>query len=205
MAVGPQGALSSVEMEVYTASGRRMAGWAAQRLLQSPTMSETHALVAVIMGSKSDWETMAHAAQTLESLAVPFEVKILSAHRTPDHLFEYAEAAESRGLEVIIAAAGGAAHLAGVTAAKTLLPVLGVPMESASLKGMDSLLSTVQMPAGIPVGTLAIGRAGAVNAALLAVAMLANKYPRYRDALRQYREAQARRILAEPDPRTAGA
>src|SRR5262249_53719050 len=150
--------------------------WAAERLLQSPTMSEpqarseaSHALVAVIMGSKSDWETMAHAAQTLESLGVPFEVKILSAHRTPDHLFEYAAAAEARGLEVIIAAAGGAAHLAGVTAAKTLLPVLGVPMESASLKGMDSLLSTVQMPAGIPVGTLAIGRAGAVNAALLAV------------------------------------
>ena len=162
-------------------------------------------LVGVIMGSKSDWDTMSHAAQTLESFGVPFEVRILSAHRTPDQLLAYASSAESRGLEVIIAAAGGAAHLAGVTAAKTLLPVLGVPMESQALKGMDSLLSTVQMPAGIPVGTLAIGRAGAVNAALLAVAMLANKYPKYRDALRDYREAQARRILAEPDPRGPGA
>ncbi len=160
------------------------------------------ALVGVIMGSRSDWATMSHAAQTLESFAVPCEVRILSAHRTPDQLLEYASTAEARGLEVIIAAAGGAAHLAGVTAAKTLLPVLGVPMESASLKGMDSLLSTVQMPAGIPVGTLAIGRPGAVNAALLAVAMLANKHPKYRDALRKYREAQAARILAEPDPRT---
>ena len=162
-------------------------------------------LVGVIMGSKSDWETMSHAADTLASLAVPCEVRILSAHRTPDQLIEYAASAEARGLEVIIAAAGGAAHLAGVTAAKTLLPVLGVPMESQALKGMDSLLSTVQMPAGIPVGTLAIGRAGAVNAALLAVAMLANKHPQYRAALRQYREAQSARILAEPDPRGAGA
>jgi len=161
-------------------------------------------LVGVIMGSRSDWETMSHTAQTLEALSVPCEVRILSAHRTPDQLLEYAATAESRGLEVIIAAAGGAAHLAGVTAAKTLLPVLGVPMESASLKGMDSLLSTVQMPAGIPVGTLAIGRPGAVNAALLAVAMLAGKYPQYRDALRRYREAQSARILAEPDPRTGG-
>ena len=161
-------------------------------------------LVGVIMGSRSDWETMSHTAQTLESLSVPCEVRILSAHRTPDQLLEYASTAESRGLEVIIAAAGGAAHLAGVTAAKTLLPVLGVPMESASLKGMDSLLSTVQMPAGIPVGTLAIGRPGAVNAALFAVAMLAGKYPQYRDALRRYREAQSARILAEPDPRTGG-
>ena len=160
-------------------------------------------LVGVIMGSRSDWETMSHTAQTLEALAVPCEVRILSAHRTPDQLLEYAATAESRGLEVIIAAAGGAAHLAGVTAAKTLLPVLGVPMESASLKGMDSLLSTVQMPAGIPVGTLAIGRPGAINAALFAVAMLAGKYPQYRDALRRYREAQSARILAEPDPRTA--
>jgi 5-(carboxyamino)imidazole ribonucleotide mutase len=161
-------------------------------------------LVGVIMGSRSDWETMSHTAQTLEALAVPCEVRILSAHRTPDQLLEYAATAESRGLEVIIAAAGGAAHLAGVTAAKTLLPVLGVPMESASLKGMDSLLSTVQMPAGIPVGTLAIGRPGAINAALFAVAMLAGKYPQYRDALRRYREAQSARILAEPDPRTGG-
>ena len=158
-------------------------------------------LVGVIMGSKSDWETMSHAAETLESLGVPCEVKILSAHRTPDALLEWAASAETRGLEVIIAAAGGAAHLAGVTAAKTILPVLGVPMESQSLKGMDSLLSTVQMPAGIPVGTLAIGRAGAVNAALFATAILSGKHPQYRDALRKYREAQSRRILSEPDPR----
>ncbi len=157
------------------------------------------------MGSKSDWETMSHAAQTLESLGVPCEVRVLSAHRTPDQLLEYAASAEARGLEVLIAAAGGAAHLAGVTAAKTVLPVLGVPMESAALKGMDSLLSTVQMPAGIPVGTLAIGRAGAVNAALLAVAILANKRPEYREALRRYREAQSQRILAEPDPRGGSA
>ncbi len=163
------------------------------------------ALVGVIMGSKSAWESMAHAASTLESFSVPFEVKILSAHRTPDQLFEYARSAEGRGLEVIIAAAGGAAHLAGVTAAKTILPVLGVPMESQSLKGLDSLLSTVQMPAGIPVGTLAIGRAGAVNAALLAVAILANKRPALRDALHRYREKQARAVLDQPDPRaTAG-
>ena len=158
-------------------------------------------LVGLIMGSTSDWETVVHAADTLDALAVPFEVKVLSAHRTPDALFEYAQSAEQRGLEVIVAAAGGAAHLAGVTAAKTTLPVLGIPIESNALKGLDSLLSTVQMPAGVPVGTLAIGRAGAVNAALLAVAILANKYPKYRDALRQYREARAREILDNPDPR----
>src|SRR5213593_1016043 len=128
-------------------------------------------LVGIIMGSKSDWETMSHAADTLKGLGVPFEVRVVSAHRTPDALFEYAESAERRGLEVIIAAAGGAAHLAGVTAAKTTLPVLGVPVESKSLKGLDSLLSMVQMPGGVPVGTLAIGRAGAVNAALLAAAI----------------------------------
>src|SRR4029450_2092379 len=160
-----------------------------------------NAQVGVIMGSKSDWDVMASAVETLESFKVPGEVRVLSAHRTPDQLLEYASTAEARGLEVIIAAAGGAAHLAGVTAAKTLLPVLGVPMESASLKGMDSLLSTVQMPAGIPVGTLAIGRPGAVNAALFATAILSGKHPQYRDALRKYREAQSRRILAEPDPR----
>jgi 5-(carboxyamino)imidazole ribonucleotide mutase len=147
-------------------------------------------LVGVIMGSKSDWETMAHAVQILEELKVPQEVRVLSAHRTPDLLFEYAATAESRGLEVIIAAAGGAAHLAGVTAAKTALPVLGVPMETKALHGMDSLLSMVQMPAGVPVGTLAIGRAGAVNAALFATAILANKYPQYRQALRDYRARQ---------------
>ena len=153
------------------------------------------------MGSKSDWETMSNAAQTLESLAIEFEVRVLSAHRTPDQLFEYVESAEQRGLEVIIAAAGGAAHLAGVAAAKTLLPVLGVPMESKALKGLDSLLSMVQMPAGIPVGTLAIGRAGAVNAALFAAAILGNKSPEVREAIRAYRKAQADAILAHPDPR----
>lgn len=161
-------------------------------------------LVGLIMGSRSDWETVVHAADTLDSLAVPFEVRVLSAHRTPDALLEYAQSAERRGLEVIVAAAGGAAHLAGVTAAKTTLPVLGIPIESRALRGLDSLLSTVQMPAGIPVGTLAIGRAGAVNAALLAVAILANKYPKFREALRQYREARAREMLDNPDPRAAG-
>jgi len=160
-------------------------------------------LVGVIMGSKSDWETMAHTTETLKKLGVPYEVKVVSAHRTPDHLFEYAGSAEQRGLEVIIAGAGGAAHLAGVTAAKTALPVLGVPMESKAFKGLDSLLSIVQMPAGIPVGTLAVGRAGAVNAALLAAAMLANKYPKVRAALHRYRKAQAQAVRAHPDPRKA--
>lgn len=158
-------------------------------------------LVGIIMGSKSDWETMANAAQTLETLSIPFEVRVLSAHRTPDQLFEYVESAEGRGIEVIIAAAGGAAHLAGVAAAKTLLPVLGVPMESKSLKGLDSLLSMVQMPAGIPVATLAIGKPGAINAALYAAAILGNKYPDFREAIRRYRETQARAILEHPDPR----
>ena len=158
-------------------------------------------LVGLIMGSKSDWDTMSNAAETLESLGVPFEVRVLSAHRTPDQLFEYVESAEERGLEVIIAAAGGAAHLAGVAAAKTLLPVLGVPMESKALNGLDSLLSMVQMPAGIPVGTLAIGRAGAVNAALFAAAILGNKHSEFREAIRSYRKAQAEAILAHPDPR----
>lgn len=160
-------------------------------------------LVGVIMGSKSDWETMVHVVQTLESLGVPFEVRVVSAHRTPDLLFEYAATAEQRGLEVIIAGAGGAAHLPGMTAAKSVLPVLGVPVESKTLKGIDSLLSIVQMPPGIPVGTLAIGRAGAINAALLATAMLANKYPQLREALRRYREEQTRNVLAHPDPREA--
>jgi 5-(carboxyamino)imidazole ribonucleotide mutase len=162
-----------------------------------------HNLVGVIMGSKSDWETMRHAAPTFDSLGIPYEVRVLSAHRTPDATLEYAETAESRGLEVIIAAAGGAAHLAGVIAAKTTLPVLGVPMESQALKGLDSLLSMVQMPAGIPVGTLAIGKAGAINAALFAAAVLANKYPEIKDALRRYRESQTRAILEHPDPREA--
>ncbi|GAO74834.1 phosphoribosylaminoimidazole carboxylase,catalytic subunit [Meiothermus ruber H328] len=155
------------------------------------------------MGSRSDWETMQHAAQVLEQLQVPHEVRVVSAHRTPDLLFEYAEQAEARGLEVIIAGAGGAAHLPGMTAAKTRLPVLGVPVESRILKGLDSLLSIVQMPAGVPVGTLAIGRAGAINAALLAVSILANKYPRCKEALERFRKTQMEAVLAEPDPRTA--
>lgn len=158
-------------------------------------------LVGIIMGSNSDWETMTHAAETFNVLGVPFEVRMVSAHRTPDALFEYAESAEHRGLEVIIAAAGGAAHLAGVTAAKTVLPVLGVPMESGALKGLDALLSTVQMPAGVPVGTLAIGKAGAINAAIFAAQILANKHPEIREALRRYRQAQARAVLEHPDPR----
>jgi 5-(carboxyamino)imidazole ribonucleotide mutase len=162
-------------------------------------------LVGVIMGSRSDWETMSHTAQTLEQLRVPHEVRVLSAHRTPDQLFEYVAAAEGRGLEVLIAAAGGAAHLAGVAAAKTALPVLGVPMESKALHGLDSLLSMVQMPAGVPVGTLAIGRAGAVNAALFAAAMLGNKYPAIRAAYVEYRRAQAEKVLEHPDPREGAA
>lgn len=158
-------------------------------------------LIGIIMGSKSDWETMSHAARTLETLAIPYEARVMSAHRTPDLVDEYVAAAEGRGLEVIIAGAGGAAHLAGVAAARTLLPVLGVPIQSKALNGIDSLLSTVQMPGGIPVGTLAIGHAGAVNAALLAAAILANKYPDIRQAIRKYREVQSRAILAQTDLR----
>ena len=160
-------------------------------------------LVGLIMGSRSDWETMTHAARTLDELGVPYEVRVVSAHRTPDLLFEYAGSAEARGLEVLIAGAGGAAHLPGVAAAKTTLPVLGVPIESKALHGLDSLLSMVQMPAGVPVGTLAIGRAGAVNAALFAASILAAKYPQYRDALRRRREEHTRAALAHPDPREA--
>src|SRR2546427_6351273 len=152
-------------------------------------------LVAVIMGSKSDWETMRHADETLTQFGIPHESKVMSAHRTPALTTEYTAEAEARGIEVIIAAAGGAAHLAGVCAAHTVLPVLGVPMESASLQGMDSLLSTVQMPAGIPVGTLAIGPAGARNAALLAVAILANSRPELREKLRQFRSEQRDKVL----------
>lgn len=148
------------------------------------------------MGSQSDWETMQHAANQLAELKIPHEVQVISAHRTPDLLFEWASTAASRGLEVIIAAAGGAAHLAGVTAAKTCLPVLGVPMESKSLHGMDSLLSMVQMPGGVPVGTLAIGKPGAINAALLAVAILGNKYPQHRRAYEEFRKKQTERGLA---------
>jgi 5-(carboxyamino)imidazole ribonucleotide mutase len=157
-------------------------------------------LVGIIMGSKSDWETMSHAAETLRLLGVPHESRVVSAHRTPDLLFEYASSAESRGLEVLIAGAGGAAHLPGMAAAKTVLPVLGVPVESHVLRGVDSLLSIVQMPRGIPVGTLAIGKAGAVNAALLAVAILGNKEPKFREALRRFRDEQTRQVLAQPDP-----
>src|SRR5262249_55051751 len=153
-------------------------------------------LIGIIMGSTSDWETMSHAARTLDGLAIPYEARVMSAHRTPALVDEYMTTAESRGLEVIIAGAGGAAHLAGVAAAKTLLPVLGVPIQSKALNGMDSLLSTVQMPGGIPVGTLAIGNSGAVNAALLAAAILANKYPEIRKAIRTFRETQRQAVLA---------
>jgi 5-(carboxyamino)imidazole ribonucleotide mutase len=153
-------------------------------------------LVGVIMGSQSDWDVMQHTAKQLAELGVPYETQVISAHRTPDLLFEYASSAEARGLEVIIAAAGGAAHLAGVTAAKTALPVLGVPMESKALHGMDSLLSMVQMPGGVPVGTLAIGKPGAINAALFATAILGNKYPQFRKAYEAFRKAQTERGLA---------
>jgi 5-(carboxyamino)imidazole ribonucleotide mutase len=162
-------------------------------------------LVGIIMGSRSDWETLEHAANTLAELGVPHEVEVVSAHRTPDKLFAYAEAAEGRGLEVIIAGAGGAAHLPGMTAAKTTLPVLGVPVQSKALNGMDSLLSIVQMPAGVPVGTLAIGRAGAVNAALLAVSILGSKRPELRAALSAWRKAQTDTVMANPDPRAPSA
>jgi 5-(carboxyamino)imidazole ribonucleotide mutase len=153
-------------------------------------------LVGIIMGSQSDWETMQHTAAQLDELHVPYEAQVISAHRTPDLLFEYVSGAVGRGLEVIIAAAGGAAHLAGVTAAKTPLPVLGVPMESKSLHGMDSLLAMVQMPGGVPVGTLAIGKPGAINAALLAAAILGNKYPQHRAAYEEFRRKQTERGVA---------
>jgi len=158
-------------------------------------------LVGVIMGSRSDWETMEHAVNTLTTLGVPHEVRVVSAHRTPDLLFEYAAGAEGRGLQVIIAGAGGAAHLPGMVASKTVLPVLGVPVQSKALSGLDSLLSIVQMPGGIPVGTLAIGKAGAVNAALLAAAMLGGGHPEIREALRRYRADRTRAVLDDPDPR----
>jgi 5-(carboxyamino)imidazole ribonucleotide mutase len=157
-------------------------------------------LVGIIMGSKSDWESLQPAAETLQRLGIEFEKRVVSAHRTPDLLFEYASTARSRGLEVIIAGAGGAAHLPGMTAAKTSLPVLGVPIQSKVLNGIDSLLSIVQMPAGIPVGTLAIGAAGATNAALLAASILANKYEDVRAALEKFRNEQTAKVLAHPDP-----
>ena len=157
-------------------------------------------LVGIIMGSQSDWDTMKNAADTLESLGVPFETRVVSAHRTPDRMFEYAEQAADRGLQVIIAGAGGAAHLPGMVAAKTVVPVLGVPVQSRALSGMDSLLSIAQMPAGIPVGTLAIGNAGATNAALLAAAIIGNTVPEVRERLETFRDSRREAVLAEPDP-----
>lgn len=158
-------------------------------------------LVAIIVGSKSDWETMDHTAQKLKELDVPFEAQVVSAHRTPDKLFKFAQNASGRGIEVIIAGAGGSAHLPGMTASKTSIPVLGVPILTKTLQGVDSLLSIVQMPAGIPVGTLAIGQAGAINAALLATSILANKYPKFKKTLDQFRKEQTKKILKNPDPR----
>ena len=157
-------------------------------------------IVGVIMGSKSDWETMRHACETLEALGVPYESEVVSAHRTPDKLFAYAEAAEGRGLEVIIAGAGGAAHLPGMCASKTPLPVQGVPVESKALKGLDSLLSIVQMPGGVPVGTLAIGKAGAINAALLAASILATSRPELRERLREFRAEQTAKVRQDTLP-----
>ena len=157
-------------------------------------------VVGVIMGSKSDWETMRHAVETLDALGVPNETKVVSAHRTPDLLFEYASSAQSRGLRVIIAGAGGAAHLPGMVSAKTILPVLGVPVESKALQGIDSLLSIVQMPAGVPVGTLAIGKSGAINAALLATAILATENDDLRHALETFRQTQTQAVLDQPNP-----
>jgi 5-(carboxyamino)imidazole ribonucleotide mutase len=170
---------------------------------QPAAANSSQPLVGVIMGSSSDWETMEHVATTLAKLDVPHETRVVSAHRTPDLLFEYASSAEQRGIEVIIAGAGGAAHLPGMTASKTVLPVLGVPVESKTLKGLDSLLSIAQMPGGIPVGTLAIGKAGAINAALLAAAILGAKHPEIREALRKFRAEQTERVLANPDPAVA--
>ncbi|GGJ88898.1 5-(carboxyamino)imidazole ribonucleotide mutase [Pseudomonas matsuisoli] len=161
------------------------------------------ALVGVIMGSKSDWSTLSHTVETLEKLGIPHEVKVVSAHRTPDLLFQYAEEADTRGIEVIIAGAGGAAHLPGMCAAKTHLPVLGVPVQSSMLSGVDSLLSIVQMPAGVPVATLAIGRAGAVNAALLAASIVGHGHPEFHEALKRFREQQTQTVLDNPDPRDA--
>ncbi len=157
-------------------------------------------LVGVVMGSRSDWDTMRHACETLEQLGVPFETRVVSAHRTPDLLFQYAEEAEDRGIEVIIAGAGGAAHLPGMLASKTALPVLGVPVRSRALSGLDSLLSIVQMPGGVPVGTLAIGESGAKNAALFACTMLGAKHPELREAYKKFRAQQTEAVLAHPDP-----
>lgn len=160
-------------------------------------------LVGIIMGSKSDWETLSHAAEVLASLEVPHEARVVSAHRTPDAMFEYAESAESRGIEVIVAGAGGAAHLPGMVAAKSVLPVLGVPVQSRTLKGLDSLLSIAQMPGGVPVGTLAIGKAGAINAGLLAASILGASHPDIRERYRQWRARQTDEVLSATDPRRA--
>lgn len=154
-------------------------------------------LVGVIMGSTSDWETMKNATDVLDEFGVPYEAKVVSAHRTPQWMAEYAESAEGRGLQVIIAGAGGAAHLPGMVAAQTVLPVLGVPVQSRTLNGLDSLLSIVQMPGGIPVATLAIGKAGAKNAALLTISILGNQYPEYREKLHQFRQAQTEKVLGD--------
>lgn len=167
---------------------------------RAPEPPAARPLVGVIMGSRSDWDTMRHAAETLESLGIPHEVQVVSAHRTPDLLFEYAGSAEERGLQVIIAGAGGAAHLPGMVAARTVLPVLGVPVRSRALKGMDSLLSIVQMPGGVPVGTLAIGVAGATNAALLAGRILGRADPTILEAVRAFARARTEAVLADPDP-----
>lgn len=169
--------------------------------MTQPLSPEAKPLVGVIMGSTSDWSTMSHTTEMLERLGIPHEVQVVSAHRTPDLLFSYAEQAAGRGLEVIIAGAGGAAHLPGMCASKTHLPVLGVPVQSAMLSGVDSLLSIVQMPAGIAVATLAIGRAGAVNAALLSASILGNKYPEIAEAVQRFREQQTQAVLDKPDPR----
>jgi 5-(carboxyamino)imidazole ribonucleotide mutase len=169
-----------------------------------PRKRQPKPLVGIIMGSTSDWDTMQEAAKTLAGMGIPHETRVVSAHRTPDLLFSYAAEAESRGVEVLIAGAGGAAHLPGMTAAKTVLPVFGVPVESKALKGLDSLLSIAQMPGGVPVGTLAIGKAGAINAALLAAAVLGNKYPAIRRSLRRFRAAQTKKVMAAGDPRRAG-
>jgi 5-(carboxyamino)imidazole ribonucleotide mutase len=165
-----------------------------------PKTAKLPPLVGVIMGSTSDWETLEPAAKILTELGIPHETRVVSAHRTPDLLFKYAAAAEDRGLQVAIAGAGGAAHLPGMTAAKTVLPVLGVPVESQALQGLDSLLSIAQMPGGIPVGTLAVGKSGAINSALLAAAILGIKHPDIREALRKFRQAQTDRVLEAPDP-----
>jgi len=171
-----------------------------RRATVSNTLPVVSPLVGLIMGSRSDWETMRHAAETLSGLGIPFEQRVVSAHRTPDLLFDYASTAEERGLRVLIAGAGGAAHLPGMTAAKTTLPVLGVPVESRALSGLDSLLSIVQMPAGVPVATLAIGRSGAVNAAVLAASIIAGSDRSLAERLRAFREAQTQAVLDAPDP-----